>query len=121
VLEPPQLADRTIVGALRAGFGIGVAELTFLPVGNDSASWAYRVEAVAGPSYFLKVRAGTGGMPGAAVPAHLHRHGVGREAFRPARRELLADLEELLTAPAPDDPVAAELAAFWRARQDVIR
>jgi spectinomycin phosphotransferase len=188
MLEPPQLADGTIIGALQASFGIRVAELAFLPVGNDSASWAYRVEAAAGPSYFLKVRAGTGGMPGAAVPAHLHRHGVpnilaplatsagepyvrvkgfalalypmleartgaevglsprqwrqlgaalrqihavlltprlarlvGREPFRPTRRELLADLEELLAAPAPGDPVAAELAAFWRAHQDVIR
>jgi spectinomycin phosphotransferase len=44
---------------------------------------------------------------------------VGREAFRPSRRELLADLEPLVAA-APDDPVAAELAGFWRARQDII-
>ena len=29
-----------------------------------------------GPSWFLKVRAGAGAMPGAAVPAYLHRHGV---------------------------------------------
>jgi spectinomycin phosphotransferase len=44
---------------------------------------------------------------------------VGREAFRPTRRELIADLDALLTA-ASDDPVVAELAALWRARQDVI-
>jgi len=35
-------------------------------------------------------------------------------------RELIPDLEALLTAAAPDDPVARELAAFWRARRDVI-
>ena len=34
-------------------------------------------EAIAGaPSWFLKVRAGAAAMPGAAVPAYLHRHGV---------------------------------------------
>jgi hypothetical protein len=74
--ERPALADDTIVGALQASFGIRVATLVFLPIGNDSASWAYRVHAAQGPAYFLKVRAGAGPMPGAAVPSHLHRHGV---------------------------------------------
>jgi spectinomycin phosphotransferase len=185
--ERPALADDTIVAALQASFGIRVATLVFLPIGNDSASWAYRVHAAQGPAYFLKVRAGAGPMPGAAVPSHLHRHGVphvlaplatgtgapsvlvdrftlalypmleastgaevglspqqwrqlgaalrqihsvpltpelnaivGREAFRPTRRELLADLEALVTTAAPDDPVAGELAEFWRARRGVI-
>jgi spectinomycin phosphotransferase len=45
---------------------------------------------------------------------------VGREAFRPTRRELIADLEALLTTTAADDPLAGELAGFWRARQGVI-
>jgi len=186
--EPPALADATIVTALQASFGIRVAALVFLPIGNDAASWAYHVEAAQGPAYFLKVRAGGAGpMPGAAVPRHLHRHGVpnvlaplatsagapyvlvdrftlalypmldagvgaevglspaqwrqlgaalqqihrvpltpeltrmvGREAFRPTRRELVADLEALVATVAPDDPVAWELAGFWRARQGVI-
>jgi len=185
--EPPALADARIVTALQASFGIRVAALVFLPIGNDSASWAYRVEAAQGPAYFLKVRADAGPMPGAAVPAHLHRHGVsnvlaplatstgapyvlvdgftlalypmldarvgaevglspaqwrqlgaalqqihrvpltpelgrmvGREAFRPSRRELVADLEALVATVASDDPVAWELAGFWRVRQGVI-
>jgi spectinomycin phosphotransferase len=188
VHEPPDLPDATIVEALQASFGIHVAGLLFLPVGNDSASWAYRVEAAQGPPYFLKVRAGANRMPGAAVPSYLHRHGVphvlaplatsagasyvavdrfalalypmldagvgaevrlspaqwrelgaaveqihavpltpaltrlvGREPFRPSRRELLAELDALLTTiPAPADPLAGELAAFWRSRRGVI-
>jgi spectinomycin phosphotransferase len=185
--EPPALADATIVTALQASFGIRVADLVFLPIGNDSASWAYRAEAAQGPVYFLKVRAGAGPIPGAAVPSYLHRHGVsnvlaplatsagapsvlvngfalalypmldarvgaevglsaaqwrelgavvrqihrvpltpelarmvGRETFRPIRRELVADLEAQVATVASDDPVAWELAGFWQARQGVI-
>jgi spectinomycin phosphotransferase len=187
VREPPDLPDDSIVGALQAGFGIRVAELAFLPVGNDPDSWAYRVDPATGPPRFLKVRAGTGAMPGAAVPALLRRRGlphvfaplptragapylaldrftlalysmldarpgaevglspaqwrqlgaavarvhstaqtpeltrlVRREAFRPSRRELLPELEAVVARPARGDPVAAELAAFWRARREVI-
>jgi spectinomycin phosphotransferase len=75
VLEPPDLGDDQLVGALEAGYGIDVAALAFLPIGNDPASWSYRVEQANGPARFLKVRAGQD-MPGAAVPAHLHRHRV---------------------------------------------
>ena len=187
MLAPPALADDTIVTALQASFGIRVAALGFLPIGNDAASWAYRVEVAEGSAFFLKVRGGAGPMPGAAVPSHLHRHGVphvlaplltsadapyvlvdgfvlalypmveastgaevglspqqwrqlgaalqhihrvpltpelsrmvGREAFRPSRRELVADLEALVATAAPDDPVAWELAGFWLARQGAI-
>jgi spectinomycin phosphotransferase len=187
VREPPGLGDDAIVGALEAGFGTRVAALAFLPIGNDADSWAYRVEEAGGPSRFLKVRADADAMPGAAVPAHLQRHGVpevlaplptrggapylvvdrfalalypmldagpgaevgmspdqwrrlgatvarvhalaptpeltrlvGRETFRPSRRELLPRLEAVVARPDRDDPVAGELAAFWRARRQVI-
>src|SRR3712207_5171890 len=76
--EPPDLAAGELVRALRAGFGIRVTGLSFLPVGNDADSWAYRVEADDGPPRFLKVRSGAGAMPGAAVPAYLHRRGTPR-------------------------------------------
>ena len=185
--EPPDLAEDAIVGALQAGFGIRVAGLWFLPVGNDADSWAYRVEAGDGPAWFLKVRSGTAAMPGAAVPAYLHRRGipgvlaplptragepylvagrfalalypmldarhgaeaglssaqwrelgatlarvhatpptpeltrlVGRERYRPSRRELLPKLEAALAGADPGDPVAGALAASWQARRAVI-
>jgi spectinomycin phosphotransferase len=74
--EPPALAPDAIAAALHAGFGIRVAELEFLPVGNDAASWAFRVRAPDGQAWFLKVRAGDGRWPGSTVPWHLHRLGV---------------------------------------------
>jgi spectinomycin phosphotransferase len=183
--QPPDLAEGSIVAVLRASFGIRVAALALLPVGNDADSWAYRVQAAPGPAWFLKLRAGANPTRGAAVPSYLHRHGVpnvpaplatrtgapyvlvdrfalalypmlearvgaevglspaqwrrlgaavrqvhavpltpelralvGQEAFRPTRRELLADLEARLATPA--DPVAGELAGFWRAHRDAI-
>jgi spectinomycin phosphotransferase len=186
VREPPALADDAIAGALEASFGLRVQALAFLPVGDDAASWAYRVQAARGRAYFLKVRAGADRVPGAVVPAHLQRLGVphvlaplasdtgapnvlvggfalalypmldartgaegglsprqwrqlgdavrqvhavrlppelartvGRETFRPTRRERIPDLEALLAGGA-GDPLARELAGFWRARQGVI-
>ena len=74
--EPPDLAEASIAGSLRTRFGVKVEALLFLPVGNDAASWSYRVEVAGGPDLFLKIRAGGGAMPGAAVPSHLQRHGV---------------------------------------------
>jgi hypothetical protein len=73
--EPPSLADDTITTAMQASFGMSVARLVFLPVGNDAASWAYRVQVAQGPVFFLKVRAGVNSIRGAMVPSHLHRHG----------------------------------------------
>jgi spectinomycin phosphotransferase len=46
---------------------------------------------------------------------------VARETFRPAGRDVAAGLEALLATPAPGDGVARELAAFWRARREVVR
>jgi spectinomycin phosphotransferase len=185
--EPPDLSPEAIGRALRDNFGIQVAGLVFLPVGEDSDSWAYGVEASDGTAYFLKVRAGVGRVPGAVVPEYLHRRGVphvlaplvtgtdapsfrvdaftlmlypmidgaagaevglsprqwrelgavvrrfhttplpaaltqllGREAFRPTRRDLIDDLDALVTAGRPGDPVARRLTASWRTRRALI-
>jgi hypothetical protein len=55
--QPPDLAEDTIVAALRASFGLRVAALVLLPVGNDADSGAYRVQAAQGPARFLKLHA----------------------------------------------------------------
>lgn len=185
--EPPGLRTDTVIGTLYRSFGIEVGRLTFLPIGEDSSSYAYQVEAAGGSSYFLKVRAGADDAPGATVPTYLHRRGVahvlaplasnagasfvplgtfalmlypmldappgaevglsphhwrefgttvrqlhtvpvtaeldrlvGRETFRPVRRELIEDLERVVVNGFRDDPAARELSDFWRARRSVI-
>ncbi len=74
--RPADLPDEAISSALRAAFGIEVAALEFLPLGNDSGSWACRVEQAQGPARFLKVRVPAGDVRGAAVPAYLSRNGL---------------------------------------------
>lgn len=75
--EPPHLAEQAIAPALDAHYRIPAAALTFLPLGNDSASAVYRVEAGDGAAYFLKVRTGAGfSVPSLAVPHYLHSRGV---------------------------------------------
>lgn len=77
MLEPPDLADGAIVSALDAYYGLAVQTLTFLPVGNDAATWVYRVGAAGGGRFFLKVRAGNGfRVASLAVPHTLQQKGV---------------------------------------------
>jgi spectinomycin phosphotransferase len=75
--EPPRLADQTILAALQAHYGLPGPTLTFLPLGSDSASAVYRVQAAGGAAYLLKARAGQGfSEPSLAVPRCLHDQGV---------------------------------------------
>src|SRR5689334_21366677 len=77
MLEPPRLADEAIVAVLRAHYHVEAATLTFLPIGADSATSVYRVDAAGGARYFLKLRTGHGFRPASlAVPHELHRQGV---------------------------------------------
>ena len=63
MLQAPKIADGAIKAALREHYGISIAALTFLPLGNDSASAAYRVESTDGAVYFLKTRSKSGFSP----------------------------------------------------------
>jgi spectinomycin phosphotransferase len=75
--EPPKLADATIAETVRAHYGVSIVALTFLPLGNDSDSYVYRVEAVDGAAYFLKIRNRLGFSPASlAVPRYLRDAGV---------------------------------------------
>jgi spectinomycin phosphotransferase len=61
--EPPRLANALIIDTLQAHYNLFIATLTFLPIGNDSASVVYRVDGGDGQSYFLKVRSAAGFSP----------------------------------------------------------
>ena len=56
MIERPEIKDETIISALRENYSIPVSGVEFLPVGNDSSAWAYRVDAKNKSSYFLKIR-----------------------------------------------------------------
>jgi spectinomycin phosphotransferase len=75
--EPPKLADTTIAETVRAHYGISIDALTFLPLGNDSDTYVFRVEATDGAAYFLKIRNRLGFSPASlAVPRYLHEVGA---------------------------------------------
>lgn len=77
MLEPPPLFDAAITAALRAHYGIAVAELNFLPIGNDAASFVYRARASDGTLHFVKLRAGAGfSAASLAIPRYLYEQGL---------------------------------------------
>ena len=75
--EPPKIPDASIVEALETEYGLSIRALTFLPLGADSASAAFRVLAADGATFFLKIRTGDGfSPPSLVVPRYLHDRGV---------------------------------------------
>ncbi len=56
--EPLQLDEADIRATLEQYYGLAVSELVFLPLGDDTGSAAYRLDAAGGGRYFLKVRRG---------------------------------------------------------------
>ena len=75
--EPPDLTEATLIGVVEAEYGIPVRSLTFLPLGADSASSAYIVQAMDGTITFLKLRAFHGFRSSSLlVPLYLHEQGV---------------------------------------------
>jgi spectinomycin phosphotransferase len=56
VIEKPSLADEEILSVLRSIWGIDPGRLEFLPIGNDSRSWAYHTVTRQGDRFFVKLR-----------------------------------------------------------------
>jgi spectinomycin phosphotransferase len=56
MLEKPNIPDDLIIARLQEEYDLRVAELTFLPIGADSRTAVYRVDASIGTAYFLKLR-----------------------------------------------------------------
>ena len=44
MLEPPNLTDDEILARVRRRFGLEVSTATFMPEGNDSWAWAFRLD-----------------------------------------------------------------------------
>ncbi len=74
--EPPDLPNEAVIAFLESSYGISVGSLEFLPIGQDSAAWTYRVESTDGSAYFLKVRTGRVNEPGLVVPRYLGDRGL---------------------------------------------
>ena len=75
MLERPDLDDVALTGALREGFRLGVERLEFMPRGNDSGAWTYRVTDRDGRDWFVKVRR-TANLAAVEVPRFLRWHGL---------------------------------------------
>ena len=73
MLERPLLTDERIVAALREGYGLATARLEFLPLGNDSGVWSYRVETGTVKRTSSRSRRGVPDAGAAARPALLER------------------------------------------------
>ena len=76
MLEKPNLQDEKIMSCLRGDYGLPVVGIDFLPLGNDSSAWVYKVGADDGGTYFLKVRRGTPYPPSILVPRYLRDRGI---------------------------------------------
>jgi len=75
--EPPiDLPNDALRAALHARYELAVTEVTFLPLGHDSAAWVYRVRAADGASYFLKALKRVINEPSLLVPRCLHDQGI---------------------------------------------
>ncbi|MCY4465679.1 MAG: aminoglycoside phosphotransferase family protein [Chloroflexi bacterium] len=75
MLSKPNLPDQCILDVLIAAYGIAPTVLEFLPIGNDSRAWSYRLEAGT-TRYFAKLRRGELKQAALLVPQTLQRLGI---------------------------------------------
>jgi spectinomycin phosphotransferase len=73
--ERPPLPDDALAAALAAGWGVAAASVEFLPVGDDSNAWSFRVAGGDGARWFLKIRRIPLAPAAVLVPRFLREHG----------------------------------------------
>src|SRR5688572_2277448 len=78
MIEKPDIKDERIIIALHDNYSIQVSDIEFLPIGNDSSAFSYRVEAEDKSSYFLKIRKEISNQAGLFVPRYLKDNGIGQ-------------------------------------------
>src|SRR5688572_4757016 len=76
MLEKPDLQDEKIIASLRQSYGLPVASLQFLPIGNDASAWVYKVQTDEAKSYFLKVKKVSVYKPSLLIPRYLKDRGI---------------------------------------------
>jgi len=91
MIEKPDISDEKIIVALHENYSISVNGIEFLPLGNDSSAFAYRVETNTQVSYFLKLKKGILKQAGIFVPRFLKDNGI-KQVTAP----LLTETQELI-------------------------
>ncbi|HET9913478.1 MAG TPA: aminoglycoside phosphotransferase family protein [Anaerolineales bacterium] len=76
MIEKPNISDEKIIVALNENYSIQANHIEFLPIGNDSSAFAYRVEAENQTSCFLKLKKRISNLAGLFVPRFLKDSGI---------------------------------------------
>ncbi len=76
MLVAPDVKEPTIIAFLESEYAVVAESVTFLPVGADVDSAAYRVATTDGNRFFLKLRSGSFRHASVTVPHHLASRGA---------------------------------------------
>lgn len=76
MLEKPDLQDEKIIACLQNKYGLLVDQVTFLPLGADLNTVAYRAVAEDETPYFVKLRRGVFDETSVALPKFLNDQGI---------------------------------------------
>src|SRR4051812_41562213 len=76
MLEKPDLPDDILISCLRDDYGLPVAHIAFLPLGNDVNTAVYRVVTEDETPYFLKLRSGAFDEAIVTIPGFLSACGI---------------------------------------------
>lgn len=76
MIEKPEIEDGKIIDALNQNYSIQAVRVDFLPIGNDSSAFSYRVDTRDGVSYFLKLKENLSNLAGLFVPRFLKDSGI---------------------------------------------
>lgn len=94
MIEPPDLSDATILACVREAYAIDATTIEFLPLGNDSNSWVYKVSTLDDGSWFLKVKSGTTHAASLSFPRYLYDQGI-KQVIAPLRTKTGALWQEI--------------------------
>lgn len=76
MIEKPEIEDDKIIDTLNQNYSIQAVRVEFLPIGNDSSAFAYRVDTRDGTSYFLKLKKNLSNLAGLFVSRFLKDSGI---------------------------------------------